>query len=623
MVKSARTLAMLAALAGAGAWFQPNVSGGDLWWHLAEGREIVAKHAPQTIDHYSFTFAGQPLQTPEWLWGAGYWLVYRVSPDAVALVNLAFLFVIFGVWYMVARRHSGSPMGSAVALWAAAATCYWFLDIRPHEVTLLAVGLILLTRDRWWARWMWAPLFIDWCNLHGGFVFGLGVIGLFALVQTTEASIEEGRVRIDPTLWLGVALAAAALVVNPWGWRILEFPLSYLDRQSPFLGLVEWLPTPFDLDPRTFSGRFVWLFGVASLGAVVEIVARARGGRNRGDVFLVLLAAVTSAMAFESRRFIPLFALTSLPLTARLCQTVIVTASRRIPERQSGRAAVIGAVLALAVAGFLWRDVRILPRPLDRWTESHTFPKAALRYAVALDAGPRVVNQYTWGGYISLHAPQFKILIDGRANTVYSAAAYNDYNLMMSSPGGFHARLITYAPDFVLIQSGPLATALAKPPFSWVLAYSDQIASILLPPNSPRRRRPLPVADEVVGDEPQWLVAKAAELASNGETAAARRFAEEALARNPLALDGYRVLADCSARELDTAGIYAVLARGLAANPRMAEGLYQAAAHALYETGAKRRALDLLTRAVPRGPFSSRGPVLLDIAHLRAELDPR
>ena len=75
MAKLNRGLAVLAALLGAGAWFQPSVAGSDLWWHLAAGREIWEKHSVPTTDHFSFTFAGQPWMHHEWLWGAGYWLV--------------------------------------------------------------------------------------------------------------------------------------------------------------------------------------------------------------------------------------------------------------------------------------------------------------------------------------------------------------------------------------------------------------------------------------------------------------------------------------------------------------------------------------------------------------------
>jgi hypothetical protein len=625
MAKINRGLAALAAIIGAGAWFHPSVAGSDLWWHLAAGREILAHGSVPTTDDFSFTFAGQPWMHHEWLWGTGYWLIYRVAPDAVALANLALLFVIFTVWYEVARRHCGSRLGAGLSLWAAAATSFWFLDIRPHEVTLLFVGVVLATRNLAYARWLWAPLMALWCNLHGGFVFGMGAIGLFALEQTAETSFTERRLRIDATLWLGVALAALAFPCNPWGLRILEYPIAYLDSDSPFRAILEWQAPPFDLDPRGFSGRFFLLLGVAAAGAALELRARIRGDRASGDSYLVALAAVTCWMALTSRRFIPLFALTSLPLVARLCTLVVEQVTRRLSERVRVQSERTLPALALCVAALLWHDVRVFPHPLARWTESYLYPQAALRYAEALSAGTRVLNFYNWGGYVMLHAPELKVLIDGRANTLYSEKLYNDYVAMISNRDGLPARLALYAPDLALLPAGSqsLAGTLASQQYGWVLVYADDVAAVLLPPGSPRLRRPLPNPDDVVGDEPQWQLARAAALTARGQPEAARQLTERVLESNSLIARGYGALADSYAAERDLPGIAASIDRGLAAEPRFAGVLRQFEAGAYEAAGQPALALAALERGIPRGPFSRPEPVLENISRLRAQLGRR
>jgi hypothetical protein len=389
-----------------------SVAGSDLWWHLAAGREIWRTRSLPTTDHFSFTFDGEPWMHHEWLWGVGYWLAYDVSPQLVAWANLALLVAIFGVGFAVARRHSGSSFGAGCALWAAAATSHWFLDIRPHELTLLFIGIVLWTRNERWAPWLWPPLMVLWCNLHGGFVFGFGAIGLFALVRTVETSLRERRLALDLRLVAGVALTGLALLCNPWGWRILEYPAAYLDSSSPFREILEWQPPGFSADPREFAGRFTWLLAAAAGGALVELRSRTR------DFYLLSLAGVTCAMALTSRRFIPLFALTALPLVAVLFTALRDLVLARLPAALAERASAAAPVLALAIAALLWRDVRLTPQMLERWTESHLYPRAALRYLKALDPGPRLLNHYNWGGYVMLHAPEFKVLIDG-ARTPY------------------------------------------------------------------------------------------------------------------------------------------------------------------------------------------------------------
>lgn len=619
MAKINRWLAPLAAIGGAAAWFQPSVAGSDLWWHLAAGREIWRTRSLPTTDHFSFTFNGEPWMHHEWLWGVGYWLAYDLNPQLVAWANLALLVAIFGVGFAVARRHSGSSFGAGCALWAAAATSHWFLDIRPHELTLLFIGIVLWTRNERWAPWLWPPLMVLWCNLHGGFVFGFGAIGLFALVRTVETSLRERRLALDLRLVAGVALTGLALLCNPWGWRILEYPAAYLDSSSPFREILEWQPPGFSADPRGFAGRFTWLLAAAAGGALVELRSRTR------DFYLLSLAGVTCAMALTSRRFIPLFALSALPLVAVLFRALRDLVLARLPAALAERASAAAPVLALAIAALLWRDVRLTPQMLERWTESHLYPRAALRYLRALDPGPRLLNHYNWGGYVMLHAPEFKVLIDGRANTLYDEKTYLDYVALVGGREGMSARLAQYPVDAALLPSGSgkLAEKLASPRYGWRVAYADSLATILLPPSSPRLASALPRPEDVEPDEPDVLIARGMATAAAGDPVAGRALIDAALERDPLLIRGYGQLARLHAAQQDPAGIAQAIERGIAAEPRATSSLRLLEAVAYDQMRDPARALEALEQAVPRGPFSRPEEIEKQIQTLRSHLAAR
>ena len=619
MAKINRWLVPLAALVGAAAWFQPSVAGSDLWWHLAAGREIWATHSLPTADHFSFTFGGQPWMHHEWLWGTFYWLAFQVNPQLVAWTNLALLVAIFGIAFEVARRHCGSSFAAGCALWAAAATCWWFLEIRPHELTLLFVGIFLLTRNQPWAPWLWPPLMVLWCNLHGGFVFGFGAIGLFALARTIEASLAAGRPVIDRRLWIGVVLTGLAFLCNPWGWRILAYPVAYLDSSSPFREILEWQPPGFSLDPRGFSGRFTWLLAATAAGTLAELRSRSR------DAYLVSLVAVTCAMALTSRRFIPLFALTALPLVARLFGTLGDFVSTRLPAVFIERATLAAPLAALAIAALLWRDVRLAPRLLERWTESQLYPSSALAYLHALEPGPRLLNHYNWGGYVMLHAPEFKVMIDGRANTLYDEKTYLDYLALSAAGEGLSSRLAQYPVDAALIStaSGRLAEVLTSPRYGWQIVYADLIATVLLPPNSPRLQRPLPRPEDVVADQPDWLVSRGMAAIRAGDRVEARALFESAIARDPLFVRAYGQLAQIEALEKNPAGIAATIERGIAVEPRSTPSFRMLEALAYETLDDPARTLAALERAAPRGPFSKPDTNLKRIQALRQQLSAR
>jgi len=276
--------------------------------------------------------------------------------------------------------------------------------------------------------------------------------------------------------------------------------------------------------------------------------------------------------------------------------------------------------LALGAALLLWRDVRMFPRPLERWTESYMYPKAGLRFLQALNAGPRVLNYYNWGGFIMLHAPELKVIIDGRANTLYSERLYNDYVAMIGSRDGLPSRLALYAPDVALLPggSGSLASTLASSKFGWRVLYADDVCAVLLPPDSPRLRSPLPNPEDVVGDEPQWLLARAGVLSAQGRAPQARELAERALAMDSFLVRGYGVIAESYALERNLPAIAAAIDRGLAVEPRFYVSLRQFEANAYMDMGATDLALAALQSGIPRGPFSRPEGMLENIEVLRA-----
>jgi len=279
----------------------------------------------------------------------------------------------------------------------------------------------------------------------------------------------------------------------------------------------------------------------------------------------------------------------------------------------------------LGIAALLWRDVRLTPQMLERWTESHLYPRAALRYLKALDPGPRLLNHYNWGGYLMLHAPEFKVMIDGRANTLYDEKTYLDYVALTSGREGLSARLAQYPFDAALIPSGSskLAEVLASPRYGWRAVYADPLATILLPPGSPRLSRPLPRAEDVEVDEPDWLIARGVATANSGDRAGGRALIEAAIERDPLLVRAYGELARLDAADKNAAGVAAAIERGIAAEPRATPTLRLLEAVAYDQMGDPARALGALEQAVPRGPFSRPDQVETQIQTLRAQLANR
>ena len=144
-----------------------------------------------------------------------------------------------------------------------------------------------------------------------------------------------------------------------------------------------------------------------------------------------------------------------------------------------------------------------------------------------------------------------------------------------------------------------------------------------MPPRSPLLNRPYPRPDDVVGDEPQYLLARAANLNDQNRPAEARPLIERALELDPLLQRGYGDLAECAAREKDVPGITAAIQRGLAADSRFEQGLYQLESTAYELAGEPGLALEASRRAIPRGPFARPESVLRNVERLEKPVASR
>ena len=576
-------------LIAAAAWFHPAVAGSDLWWHLAAGRQIVEAGAVPATDQLSFTAAGSPWVNHEWAWAVVAWLAWGVGPGFLAWLNLIVVGAIFALFQLAAWRASGSLAGALIAVWLAAATSHWFLDIRPHLFGLLFTGLLLVTAKWKRAPWLWAPLMMVWCNTHGSWIFGFGLIGLIALIHTIDRSIEERRfaARIDE--WVGVAACLPALLLNPWGLELLAYPLKFLDEGTAYRNLKEWIPPEVSFDPRLYAGRF-WILFLLVLPGWLLSWKRLR--------LYALLAVVTFAMALSARRFIPLFALCSMPLIA----LSVAWAEEKLGSRARIPALrYAGATLLLIAALLGWHGVRLAPDLLARWTEGHTYPHAAVRYLNAAAPDAHVFNDYRWGGWLSLHAPDSRVFIDGRANTVYTDELYNDYISIFGGMSGYSLLLDEHAPEVVLLPpDAPIVRKLNSGRSGWRVVYSDPVAILFVSPDS---ERSWPDAESVVGDEPEYLLGLSLKARRKGDLETAARLAEQAIERDPLLVHGYAELAWIHASRRDSEEIERIIHEARRRYPRQGAQLEHIAAIAYRNAGDEARARRAQDRSTHTGPF--------------------
>ncbi len=397
-------LALILLIIAASIAWSKRIGGGDTFVSLAAGRDTLAGKMGLP-DEWSFTTENRVWLDQNWGSHTTYYVSYRLLGDAGPVI-VKWL-VIFGTMLLMVRAATARGANRVLAAAVVAVTILVarsYLDVRPHIFTLLFEAALIVVLFKWYdgsALWalVAAAIIGLWTNMHGGFIFGIGVLGLWFGVQGLM-KLAWGRSR--PWGWshllvLAIALCIGILLaafVNPFGPVNLTHPLV-VEKSPIWLSVQEWHPildlkalaenmefkqkhgfgsvTEFLVLMGVFAGvllawglmRLVGMRPDASAQSKSTDQRRRRDPRHRrrpskqrnqtytvprdwiarAGLFDLALAAVVIAMAFKARRFIPLATVAVVPMLVAMLEDMM----GRIKRLAVGRRCVVWTPL--------WRNV--------------------------------------------------------------------------------------------------------------------------------------------------------------------------------------------------------------------------------------------------------------------------
>jgi Flp pilus assembly protein TadD len=269
---------------------------------------------------------------------------------------------------------------------------------------------------------------------------------------------------------------AAIAFANPFGWAALWQPFDYalhLSREPLFRGIGELQP----VTPSTGWRYGLWLM---VLGWPLLMLLRAR--RHGLDKVEGITAALVTAYALPSQRFLGVYALVAAPYLARDLETWIH--ERRWPRwtRPTGARAGLVALTCVAISIPEW--TRPLLRP-GVGVEMDRFPVAACDWIERHGVRGRGFEHFRFVGYQAWRfwpdrgrLPFMDIHQSGTPeNRAAFAAAFTD-------PGSWDEIARRYRLDYALLdrrqRSGRELLDVIDADSTWALVFVDDVAALYL-----------------------------------------------------------------------------------------------------------------------------------------------
>ncbi len=493
-----RRLVLPALFAGAFVIALSPVSDGDIFWHLAAGREMVRRHDWLRTDPFTLSAAGRPWLDIHWLFQLAVFAIYRVV-GLTGLVVAKGITVACGAVILARtvekseRRDSRLNLSlCAVALLAALFLARHLLLARPVILTLLMLALFVAVlegcRNGSTRRLIWLPVLqIVWSNCQGLAVLGpiLIAIYLVAALLSPLASGESWPFEDEhslPRRALGITLAfcCLGLLATPFGWKAIALPGGLLLRLVPGQGNVFSTQIAENIPPwlleRTAPAETAHLGWV--LGALALCIALSR---ERLALSRLLVLIGFASLALMANRNVLLFYWLASPIAAmamasRLREVVARLATIGVPERwwrwlAPGLAAlVMFGQIALAIVAQRGEGEIGVPAAFH-------FPVESARYLRGIAASGPIFAPDHHGGYLELTVPELRPFIDTRL-VLHTAEEYEAYLDVVANPEKFdvlaetqkfrYVVLTTAYPDRYIGLAQHLATNGA-----WHLVFTD------------------------------------------------------------------------------------------------------------------------------------------------------
>lgn len=469
----------------------------DIGSHLRAGKWIIENKSVPGKDTFTYTVNSHDYIDMNWLFQVLVYSVYQVSGyRGLSLFVLALILCLIAMFLFRMRKEKIPLSILTFVLLIAFLVLEVRITLRPELFTFLFLTLSLIVLEDYYFKrnnrlWTLPVIMLLWCNMHGLFILGFGLMG------TCFISLLIHDRKIDRQFFLWMMITIAISFVNPYFYKGVIFPFELFtrfDTSNVFHEHIRELQSFYQLDNLYLKDVIFLAFLSLTLFSIL-LTFRKRTFHQ------FLLFFVFSALAIASIRNIALFAVISVPLLSVSLRDVNDSYLKKTAGKYTSmKHKVPGIILwVLMIIVPVMLIMRILTGSYyhDNKEYSKTglgidqrqLPEKAAAFLIRENLTGRILNGISLGGWLSWRIPQ-PVFIDGRLEVIgeelYQELTESWVNGLPELADKYQAGLIVYNYQ----KYYPWTVQLEKNQ-NWMLQYIDGVTVIFRRKTQEETTRPL------------------------------------------------------------------------------------------------------------------------------------
>jgi hypothetical protein len=423
-----------------------NVVSFDGFWHLQTGLDWLKYGLSPWQDHYSFTFNGEAITNPPYLFQALLaWLVtkFGLEPGFQIYRFASFLFL-FGLLVVFLRRLRVPVMVYCLVLPLVVVLLQFRTVSRPELIDyafcILAMQLYYRTRNEMSTAGMLPIIGFMWLwnNYHQP-IFGYIIFFAYFI----DIALKQLHDRAPPRVWLqwlgwGIAIVAVGFLTPD-----LKHPLEVV-LFSPPEGK-ELIGEFWYYDPYLASAAFYGLIAITAVTLALLAWKRQFG--------LLIVCFVLVFHSVDIPRIIVPSGIVILCAFAWMMSEFDL--EDRLRHASTFHRNALGSLVFALVVIFLVSGVNGARSFMVQNESSRVrYPEDVVEYMIDHNISGRIFNVYETGGHLIYHlSPGTQVYIDGRTSILYPFDHLKLYFEAVNSPDKLRSEIEKYNIDLVLLEN--------------------------------------------------------------------------------------------------------------------------------------------------------------------------